>query len=92
MSLALIESARALRTAESLSRAASPVFALMALLTSRYGDTQDLLCGTASGAPWNSMVMMYILMCIVHLPPWLKLLVRRRSGNGWTRPQIKAGQ
>ena len=91
MRLALIESAGALRTAESLSRAASPVFALMALLTSQYGGAQDLLCGTANGAPWNSMVMMYILMCIAHLPPWLKLLARRRSGNGWTQPQTKAG-
>jgi hypothetical protein len=65
------------RMAENLTRAASPVFALMALLTLRYGDARDLVCGTASGAPWNGMITMYMLMCVAHLPPWLRLLSRR---------------
>ena len=41
------------RAAEGLTRAASPVFALMALFSLRYEDARDLLCGAASGAPWN---------------------------------------
>jgi hypothetical protein len=70
------EGSGAFRTAESLTRAASPVFALMALLTLRCGDAQSL-CGTAGGgAAWNSMATMYILMCIAHVPPWLRLLGR----------------
>ena len=82
------ESSGVFQTAEGLTRAASPVFALMALFTLRYGD--NLLCGAASGAPWNGMVTMYILMCVAHLAPWLKLISRLRNGNGWMRPQVKA--
>jgi hypothetical protein len=79
------------RTADSLTLAGSPVFALMALLTMYYDSARELLCEAAGGAPWNGMVTMYLLMCAAHLPPWLKHLGRLRGNNGRTRPQIKAG-
>ena len=61
------------RTADLLTLAASPVFAFMALLTVRIGDARDILCGAVNGAPWNGMVAMYALMCVAHLPPWLRV-------------------
>jgi hypothetical protein len=83
-------SSSAFRAADSLTLAATPVFACMALLTLRYEDTRGLLCGAANGAPWNGMVAMYLLMCVAHMPPWLKLLARRRIGIARTGPQSKA--
>ena len=76
---------------DSVTLAASPVFALMALLTLHYDNARELLCGAPGGAPWNGMATMYLLMCAAHLPPWLKLLPYRRSGDSQTQPQIKAG-
>ena len=39
----------------------------------------DALCGSGSGWPLDGMVVMYLLMCAFHLPPWLKLLGSRRA-------------
>jgi hypothetical protein len=75
------------RAAEGLTLAASPVFACMALLTLRYGDMREFLCGAGHVAPWNGMVAMYLMMCAAHLPPWLKVLSRKR-GSCRTEPQI----
>jgi hypothetical protein len=81
---------RVFRAAEGLTLAASPVFGLIALLTLYYDNAGASLCGTASGVPWNGMATMYLLMSAAHLPPWLKLLLPRRGGNGRTSPQIQA--
>ena len=63
-----------------LALAASPVFAVMTLLTALYDDTQHLMCGSGNGMALNGMATMYLLMCAAHLPPWLKLLACRRRG------------
>jgi hypothetical protein len=65
--------------ADILMLAASPIFGSMALLTSQYGGMRDAFCGPIIGLPWNEMVAMYVLMCIVHLTPWMKMLARSRS-------------
>lgn len=65
----------ALGVADWLHLAAAPAFALMALLTGLSGA--DMLCGAAS--PLGGMVPMYLLMSAFHLPPWLKLIARRKS-------------
>jgi hypothetical protein len=63
---------------DRLTLAASPVFGFMALLTFYDDGARDLPCGMVDGTPWNGMATMYLLMCAAHLPPWLKLLSRRR--------------
>jgi hypothetical protein len=64
----------ALGVADWLHLAASPAFALMALLTGVSGS--DMLCGAAS--PLGGMVPMYLLMSAFHLPPWLRLMAHHR--------------
>ena len=56
-----------------LGLAASPVFAAMAL-HSGYADAADPICAAVKGPlPLNGMTVMYLLMCLFHLPPWMKL-------------------
>ena len=56
------------------SLAASPSFAVMAAITVLDGGG---LCLSAPGAsPMSGMTGMYLLMCIVHLPPWFRLIAR----------------
>jgi hypothetical protein len=65
-----------------LCLAATPIFALMALLTGVLGGAQpEMLCSAMSGAsPLSGMVPMYVLMSAFHLAPWLRLIARRRGG------------
>ena len=74
--------AAALRAAECLCLAATPAFAIMALLTGVFGGgAMDALCAAAhDGSPLNGMVLMYLLMSAFHSPPWLRLMSRRRHG------------
>jgi hypothetical protein len=73
----LVSAARAV--ADWLCLAATPTFALMALLTAtRGGGMPDMLCSAAhGGSPFGGMVPMYLLMSVFHLSPWLTLLSRR---------------
>ena len=66
--------------ANFLSLAATPTFAVMALLTSVLGGgPADALCSIAGASPLGGMVPMYLLMGAFHLAPWLRLIARRRS-------------
>lgn len=57
-----------------LSLAATPAFALMALLnTVQSGSPAGLLCGTAASS-FSGMVPMYVLMSVFHAGPWLRLI------------------
>jgi hypothetical protein len=58
-----------------LSLAATPTFALMALLTG-IGGQPGILCSAAHASPLAGMAPMYLLMAAFHSPPWLKLLSR----------------
>ena len=71
---------RPLGTADWLSLAAAPTFAIMALLTAVVGNgAMDSLCLAAHASPLGGMVPMYLLMSAFHLAPWLKLAGRRRA-------------
>lgn len=60
--------------AVGLGFAASPTFALMAVLTELFGrDPMALLCG-GGGFALGGMVPMYGLMAAFHLGPWLRLV------------------
>ena len=58
-----------------LSLAATPIFAIMALLTALDGSPMDQLC--SAGAHLSGMLPMYGLMSAFHSAPWLKLIFRR---------------
>ena len=62
--------------ARLLSLAATPTFAIMALLTAVHGGGMpDMICSAApAGLPLTGMVSMYALMSAFHLTPWIKLI------------------
>lgn len=67
--------------ARLLSFAATPTFILMALWTGMFNDQRDMLCMSMHDAsPFSGMVVMYALMGIFHMAPWLKLISSRRMG------------
>jgi hypothetical protein len=76
--------------ADWLGLAAAPTFAIMALLTSAFGDgPADMLCSAAHASSLGGMVPMYVLMSAFHLTPWLKLLAcALRSVEGAAPPDI----
>jgi hypothetical protein len=66
------------RAVTILSLAASPTFALMALLTSLHGAVPaDMLCASTHASRITGMTTMYLLMSVFHTTPWLKLLRTR---------------
>ena len=70
-------SAVGLKAADGLALAASPTFAIMALLTGVLGaDPAEMLCSAAHVSP-RGMVTMYLLMSAFHAAPWLKLISER---------------
>lgn len=72
--------AAALGAAGWLGLAATPTFAIMALLASGLGGHSDMMCSAACGAsPLGGMIPMYLLMSAFHSTPWLNLLSRRCS-------------
>jgi hypothetical protein len=63
-----------------LCLAATPTFAMMALLTVVLGrGAPDVLCAAATASPLGGMVPMYLLMSAFHAAPWLRLVSGRRS-------------
>jgi|HubBroStandDraft_2_1064218.scaffolds.fasta_scaffold1008519_2 hypothetical protein len=66
------------RAADWLGLAATPTFAVMALLTAGFGGgAMERLC-SAGPFPLGGMVIMYGLMSLFHSPPWLRLISGRR--------------
>ncbi|HUB13032.1 MAG TPA: hypothetical protein VMB34_13855 [Acetobacteraceae bacterium] len=64
-----------------LALAASPTFALMALVAANDAAAMPY-CSAASGLlPIGGMTAMYLLMSLFHLSPWLRLA----SGRTWAR-------
>lgn len=73
--------AAALGAADWLCLAATPTFAIMALLTG-VGGTPDILCSaTQDASSLSGMAPMYLLMSAFHSSPWLKLISNRRNGE-----------
>jgi hypothetical protein len=65
--------------AEWLCLAATPSFAVMALLTELLGSgTPDALClATQEASPLSGMATMYLLMSVFHSAPWFRFLPKR---------------
>lgn len=71
------DQAAPLGAADWLSLAATPSFALMAVLTAAHGQ-MDMFCVTADhGSLLGGMVPMYLMMGIFHSAPWVRLIGRR---------------
>jgi hypothetical protein len=68
---------------EWLCLAATPTFAIMALLTGLAGNPLEGLCSAAQAASLNGMTLMYLLMSAFHSPPWL-----RQGSVLWMRLQL----
>jgi hypothetical protein len=74
--------------ADWLCLAATPTFAIMALLTALDGSEPEALCAAMHHAsPFSGMIPMYSLMSAFHSAPWLKLICSRygarpASANG----------
>jgi hypothetical protein len=62
-----------------LSLAATPTFAIMALVTALDGGGMpDMICSAArEGSPLSGMLPMYLLMSAFHAGPWLRRLFGR---------------
>ncbi len=68
----------AIGASDWLALAATPTFALMALVTAGAGGGQlDLLCSAQDVFPLGGMVPMYALMAAFHSAPWVRLISRR---------------
>jgi len=67
------------RVASGLSLAAAPIFAIMALLTLVPADGPlAMTClGGNQVSPFDSMGLMYLLMGVFHLSPWIKRIAFR---------------
>jgi hypothetical protein len=71
--------AAAPHVARWLGLAATPTFAIMAVLTAMSGgDPADMLCSAGHGSALGGMVPMYLLMSAFHSAAWLKLISERR--------------
>jgi hypothetical protein len=82
------DKAVALAAADLLCLAAAPAFAIMALTTAALGGgPPDLLCAVQDSSQLGGMVPMYLLMSAFHLPPWLRLLSKRREI--WAKKQAR---
>lgn len=64
-----------------LALAASPTFAIMALLTGVLGGgLAEVLCSAAHASPMSGMVTMHLLMSAFHAAPWLSA----QAPAGWS--------
>ena len=65
-----------------LGLAATPTFAVMAVLTAVLGGgPADMLCSAGHGSMLGGMVPMYLLMSAFHAAAWLRLVSGRRWGG-----------
>jgi hypothetical protein len=85
---AAVANAAATTATKFLSLAASPTFAIMALLTCVLGGSPDALCSITTASPLSGMVPMYVLMSAFHSAPWLKLIARREAATLTRKNQL----
>ncbi|MBW7970326.1 hypothetical protein [Bradyrhizobium sp. BR 10289] len=74
--------AAARHLARWLALAATPTFAIMAVLTAVIGaGPADMLCAAGHGSGLGGMVPMYLLMSAFHSAAWLRLIAERRGAS-----------
>lgn len=73
-------SRRGVRVRDLLALAAAPTFAAMALWSVAFGGGPEaVICSASPASPLDGMTVMYLLMAVFHLSPWLRLTARRRA-------------
>ena len=78
------------RLATWLALAAAPTFAVMGLLTaSPHPGGMGMTCPAMLESPLHGMGVMYLLMSAFHVPPWLRLLARRRAAPLGSAAQVR---
>ena len=72
---------RALGAGDWIGLAATPTFAVIALMTGLFdGSPHDAFCATTQDAvALSGMTVMYVLMAVFHTTPWLRLIARWRG-------------
>ncbi|MCK1741729.1 hypothetical protein IVA80_12805 [Bradyrhizobium sp. 139] len=66
-----------------LALAATPTFAIMAVVTAMLGNgAADMLCTAGHGSVLGGMVPMYLLMSAFHASAWLRLISEWRGAAG----------
>ena len=71
--------------ADWLGLAAAPAFAVMAVVSGVGDEGRSALCTVAGGpAAWDGMAFMYLLMSLIHLPPWVRALSGRAAQPRWS--------
>ena len=67
-----------------LALAASPSFAVMAVISAAQGTSPDaMLCGALQGAlPMTGMTAMYVMMSVFHAAPWFGIVGPRFRHRG----------
>jgi hypothetical protein len=63
--------------AKWLGLAATPTFAIMAVVTAVLGGPADMLCSAGHAPSLGGMVPMYLLMSAFHSAAWLRLISER---------------
>ena len=64
-------------TAGWLQLAAAPTFASMAWISATGAQGWEVCSSFPGLLPVNDMTLMYVLMGVFHLPPWLRLMSAR---------------
>lgn len=65
------------RITDVLAFGASPTFAVMAFLTNPLGsDPSMILCSAAHASSLSGMTVMYLLMSVFHVTPWVRVMRR----------------
>ncbi len=72
---------RRLGAIDWLSLAATPTFSLMALVSAVSGGAEVLCSSMQDLLPLSGMAVMYVLMSVFHLAPWLRLISSRTTGR-----------
>lgn len=80
--------AATINVVDGLALIASPIFAVMAVLTSMHGgSTADMFCSAVHMSPLSGMATMYVLMTAFHAGPWIRLVHKRRADAPLFRPR-----
>jgi len=70
----------AINITDGLALIASPIFAVMAVLTGISGNSPaEMFCSTVHVSPLSGMATMYVLMSAFHAAPWIRLIHTRLS-------------
>jgi hypothetical protein len=75
------KSGRRLGAVDWLSLAATPTFSLMAVVSATSGGAEMLCSSMQDLLPLSGMVVMYVLMSVFHLAPWLRLISSSTTGR-----------